>query len=178
MSSEFTLFHETESSARILLGNEEKAKLEKLERASYKLSSGNQNWLLNKKVDGEIRPFSIVCYENGGKVNSKRTEVLKIKDHLFLYRDYFYMLGGIPVSRPPSQYLAGSKFICRLTNFPYSNHDHIDLETKNRLKRHRGEVVGEIFGLGSKGFHVKLEKELSGIELPLTASAYLIYSSI
>ena len=178
MSSEFLLFHDTESSARILLGSQEKAKLERLESSSYKLSSGTHNWLLSKRVDGEIRPFSIVVLENGTKERTRRTEALKIKDHLFLYGDHFYMLGGIPVSRPPGQHLIGSKFICRLTNFPYSNHDHIDLETKNRLRRHRGEVVGEISGLGSKGFHVKLEKEFSGIELPLTASAYLLYSSI
>lgn len=178
MLNEFVLFHDTESSASILLGNQEKARLEKVERTRYKLSNGKQNWLLSKRVDGEIRPFSVVVFETGAKVDSRGAEVLKIKDHLFLYQNIFYMLGGIPESSPPREHLQGSKFICRLTNFPYFSHDHVDAETKNRLKRLRGKVVGEIFGLGSNGFHVKLEKEFSGIELPLTASAYLIYSSI
>lgn len=129
---------------------------------------------MSKRVDGEIRPFSIIVYEADQKDGS---EVLKIKDHLFVYKDNFYMLGGIPESRPPKEHLGGSKFICKLTNFPYSKHEHIDQETINRLKKHRGEVFGEIFGLGSRGFHVKLEKEFKEIELPLTASAYLIYSS-
>ena len=72
----------------------------------------------------------------------------------------------------------GSKHICRLTNFPFSHPDQIDAEAKNRLKKHRGVSVGEIFGLGSRGFHVKLEDEVNEIGLPLAACAYLIYSSI
>ena len=176
MSTEYVLLHDEKSSARILLDNKETAKLKKVDGARYELSNGTHNWILSKRVDGEIRPFSIAVFEADGE--DSNLEVLKIKDHLFLYHGNFYMVGGIPESRPPREHLSGSKFICKLTNFPFTHHDHIDPETRNRLKKHRGEVVGEIFGLGSRGFHVKLENELNEIKLPLTASTYLIYSSI
>lgn len=162
-----------------LLGNREQATLEKVESSRYKLTQGYQSWLLSKRVDGEIRPFSMFVLKTNGRQSGEETnEVLKIKDHLFLHNGNFYMIGGVPESRPPKDHLVGAKFITRLTKFPFTHHDDIDLETRSRLKRHRGKVVGEIYGLGSKGFHAKIEKELNEIGFPLTASAYLIYSSV
>lgn len=110
--------------------------------------------------------------------NDVLEEVLKINDHIFLGDGNFYMLGGIPEGGNPKHHLVGSKYICRLTNFPFSHPDQVDAETKNRLKKHRGIPVGEFSGLGANGFHITLENELGKIGLPLAASTYLIYSSI
>ena len=176
MSTEYILIHDEPSSIRILFEKQEIAKLRNLEKGLFKLSDQNQEWLLNRRVDGEIRPFSIVVLRTD--TADFEEIVLKIKDHIFLHNGYFYMLGGIPEGRSPRHHLMGSKHICRLTNFPFSHPDQIDAEAKNRLKKHRGVSVGEIFGLGSRGFHVKLEDEVNEIGLPLAACAYLIYSSI
>ncbi len=103
--------------------------------------------------------------------------VLKIKDNLFQHGGSFYWLGGIPEGRPIKAHLIGSKIICRLVNFPFSQVDDVDEETKHQLKRYRGIYVGEFFGLGSSGFHLKLGNELNDIGLPLVASSYLLYST-
>lgn len=172
LKSDFVLIHDEPTSARITFGNKH-AELKNLGGGLYKVTGIDQEWILNRRINGEIRPFSIVV----SKGNDSK-EVLKIDDHIFLHNGSFYIIGGIPEGGIPRHHLVGSKFICRLTNFPFSHPDQVDAETKNRLKRHRGVPVGEFFGLGSNGFHIKLESELDGIGLPLAASTYLIYSSI
>jgi hypothetical protein len=145
------------------------------------LGNENQSWIINNKVDGEVRPFSVIVVTGINKnLASKVTEeeyVLKIKDHLFQHNGSFYSLGGIPEGRPAKAHLIGSKIICRLVNFPFLHIDLVDQETKHQRKRYRGVYAGEFFGLGSSGFHVKLENELNDIGLTLAASSYLICST-
>ena len=150
LKSEYELSQREQASGKIAFGNGQIAELRNLGNELYNLSYRNQKWLLSKKVDGEVRPFSIVVFRTesddlGGE------EVLKIKDHIFFHRGNFYILGGIPQGGIPKDHLSGSKYVCRLTNFPFSHPDQVDAGTKNRLKRHRGVPVGEFFGLGSKG---------------------------
>lgn len=173
LKTEYVLTHTEPELAKITFGTKS-AELRNVDKGLYEL---NRHWLLSRKVDGEVRPFSIVVYKSGDS-NEAQREILKIKDHIFLYEGRFYMLGGIPEGGIPKNHLMGSKYICRLTNFPFAHPDQVDAETKNRLKKHRGVPVGEFYGLGSNGFHVRLDGELSKIGLQLAASAYLIYSSI
>jgi len=147
------------------------------------IGNKDQSWRLCNKVDGEVRPFSMIVYVSGtGEYlapNSPEEEyVLKIKDNLFQHNGSFYSLGGIPEGRPAKARLIGSKNICRLVNFPFSHIDDVDQETKHHIKRYRGIYAGEFFGLGSSGLHVKLEDDLIDIGLPLAASSYLIYSTV
>jgi hypothetical protein len=178
LKGEYVLLHQEKASAQVTFGNRQTAELRKLDIERYSLSNQSQTWLLNRKVDGEVRPFSIAAFRASSDGSKKGEEVMKIKDHLFVYGGHFYMLGGIPEGGIPKNNLSGSKYICRLSNFPFSHPDQVDAETKNRLKKHRGVPAGEFYGLGSRGFHVKLDDELDGIGLPLAASAFLIYSSI
>ena len=142
----------------------------------------NQSWRLCNKVDGEVRPFSMIVYVSGTAEylapNTPEEEyVLKLKDHLFQHNGSFYSLGGIPEGRPAKDHIIGSKTICRLVNFPFSHIEEVDQETKHHLKKFRGIYVGEFFGLGPTGFHVKLDNELYEIGLPLAASTYILYST-
>jgi hypothetical protein len=145
------------------------------------LGNENQSWALFNHIDGAIRPFSIIVFFVNDKYSSENRSskeyVLKIKDNLFHHNGKFYSFGGIPEGRLPKDHLMGSKIICRLVNFPFSTLEDVDLETKHHLRRYRGIYVGEFFGIGSTGFHVKLEEELADIGLPLTASTYLLYST-
>ncbi len=145
------------------------------------LGNENQSWMLCNRVNGEVRPFSMAVVSGIDKdlaLNASEEEyVLKIKDSLFQHSGSFYWFGGIPEGRPVKAHLIGSKIICRLVNFPFSNVDDVDEETKHQLKRYRGIYVGDFFGLGSSGFHLKLNNELKDIGLPLAASSYLLYST-
>jgi hypothetical protein len=145
------------------------------------LGNENQSWALSNHIDGAVRPFSIIVFFVNDKYpsesRSSKEYVLKVKDNLFHHNGKFYSFGGIPEGRLPKDHLIGSKIICRLVNFPFSTIEEVDLETKHHLKRFRGIYVGEFFGIGSTGFHVKLEEELGDIALPLTASTYLLYST-
>jgi hypothetical protein len=154
------------------------AELKKINKERYDLSEQDREWFLSRRVDGEVSPFSIAAFGTTRKDHKDAREVLKIEDHLFMHNGNFYLLGGIPEGGQPSNHLVGSKYICRLTNFPFSHPDEVDAQTKHRLKKHRGVPVGEFYGLGSKGFHIILEDEVGDIGLPLAASTYLIYSSI
>ncbi len=179
MNIEYILLHNETSSAKVLFKRREVAELKNLGNNLFKISGGTQDWLLSSRVDGEVRPFSMLVYRSDGNdLTNSRSTVLKIKDHVFLNNGYFCVMGGIPEGRVPRHHLVGSKYICKLENFPFSHLDQIDAETKNRLKRHRGIPVGEFYGLGSTGFHVKLADELKDVGLPLAASAYLMYSSM
>ena len=108
---------------------------------------------LTPRVDGEVRPFSMIAYETGGgnqeagnRIDGK--EVLKIKNNLFWHRGNIYMINSLPEGKLPRDHIAGSRFISRLVNFPYKSHQEIDPETWERLRRHRGQQVGELSGLG------------------------------
>lgn len=144
------------------------------------VSSDNRGWTLTNKVDGEFRPFSmIVRPKASSSIHSEEEQacILKIRDHLFLHNRNFYMFGSIPEGKPYKEFIMGRRFICRLINFPFSDIDEVDVETRSRLRRLRGLPVGEMYGIGSAGFHVRIESELDDIGLPLAASSYLIYST-
>lgn len=169
--------HDEVPSARITMQGKEVAELSVVGEGLFSLTEASKSWLLTRRVDGEIRPFSMAVYKSKGEaVDSK--EVLKIKDHIFFHDGRFYVIGGIPEGRYPKHHMMGSKYICRLQNFPFSHPDQVDAVTKHRLKRHRGVPVGEFSGLGSTGFHIRLEDELKSIQLQLSASIYLMYSSM
>ena len=145
------------------------------------VSNDNRGWILTNKVDGEFRPFSmIVRPKTSSLAHSVKEEeacILKIRGHLFQHNRKFYMFGSIPEGKPSKEFITGKRFICRLINFPFSDIDEIDVETRSRLRILRGLPVGEMYGIGSAGFHVQIESELHDIGLPLAASSYLIYST-
>ena len=177
MQTEYVLMHNEAPSARIAVQGKEVAKLAVVGEGLFSLTEASKSWLLTRRVDGEVRPFSMAVYrsnDEGGDSN----DVLKIKDHIFFHNGRFYVIGGTPEGTSPKHHMMGSKYICRLQNFPFSHPDQVDAETKHRLKRHRGVPVGEFSGLGSAGFHIGLEDELNSIQLQLSASIYLMYSSM
>jgi hypothetical protein len=175
--------------AMILQDSQDKGVLRRIDgHGAYELESKNptQNWFLTHRVDGEIKPFSIACYEKSNEVaeeevggDKKGVLSLKIKDHIFFHAGNSYSIGAaIPSGTSPGDFSFKMKSIVRLVNFPFSVLESVDGETKHQLKRHRGVAVGEIYGLGADGFHVKLYgDELSDIGLPLAASAYLLYTT-
>lgn len=181
MSTEYIVIHSIAERANILQDNVEKGELKKTGSGEVfeflaKEESGVGNLRLTNKVDGVLRPFSIVCYS---APDGHEAITLKIKDHIFSHKDSFYSIGlAIPIDATPRDLLTGSKFICRLLNFPFSHVDSVDDETKHQMKRHRGVAVGTINGLGADGFHVKIYgKELTDIGIPLTASSYILYTT-
>ena len=175
LRSEYLLIHDKPGKATLLFQQHERAELTNISRGLFRLSWRQENWLLSKKVNGELRPFSMTIFK--GNIESASQEVLKIKDHIFFHRGHFYLIGGVPEGQPPKERLSGSKHICRLTNFPFADVDQIDQETLNHLKRLRVVSDGEIFGLVSQGFHAILEEEIKDIGILLAASTYLMYSS-
>lgn len=184
LSTEYVVLHSENKSATILQDNQEKAVLKKADiPGAFELigKDPNQKWKLTNKVDGEFRPFSICCYTEDKKSDdsSKEEPYLKIKYHIFSHGDNFYSVGeALPSDSTPRDHLSGSKYICRLVNFPFSHLDHIDEETRHQMKRHRGIAVGDFYGLGGSGFHVKTYgEELLDVGLPLTASVYLLYTT-
>jgi hypothetical protein len=190
LNTEYVVIHSEAKSAKILQDGQEKGVLKKLDRLGvFELESKApaQNWILTHKVDGEVRPFSIACYSNSNvKANEGSTQkeptgelCLKIKEHIFFHRSNFYSIGAaVPAGASPGDFSTKMKFICRLVNFPFADLDNVDGETKHKLRRHRGIAVGEIYGLGAEGYHVKIYgDELADIGLPLTASTYLLYTT-
>jgi len=184
LGSDYLVLHSEEKSASILLDQQEKATLTKIGEGSFKLQEkeGNYSWTLTNKVDGEVRPFSIACYENGGNDSNVKLErqTLKIKSRVFSHNGNFYSIGGaIPNNISPKDIIShDKKYVCRLINFPFSNVDHIDEETRHKLRMHKGISVGDIHGLGTNGFHLTLYgNELNDIGLPLSAAAYLLYTT-
>lgn len=173
MSIDYKLVHAERKVAKIYTNETQVAELRSIGKGEYRLGN-KKSWMLSRKIEGHLLPFSIRILEIQG---NNQIEILRVKDHLFQYNAYFYMVGGIPESQHPRDHLSGSKHIIKLTSFPHTKHEQVDEETRSRLKRHRGPTVGTIYGLGSKGFHVKLEDELEDIGLPLAAATYLMYSS-
>jgi hypothetical protein len=172
LSVDYELIHDEPEVARIFSKQQQIGELRNVAKGLFRLTDEAKSWLLNRKIDGTLLPFSMLISEER---DSK--EILKVKDHLFPYNAYFYMIGGIPESQNPKDHLRGYKYIIRITNFPHTQHEQIDEETLSRLKRHRGVPVGRIHGLGSKGFYLKIEDELKDIGLPLAAATYLMYST-
>jgi hypothetical protein len=181
LSTEYIIKHKDASLASINVSQNEVAQLEKKEKEIFELwsDSGGDRWTLSKKVDGRIAPFSIIAIpesQSSHRTHEKEDTTLKIKNHLFRYNENFYMI-GMPEGKTAVHFIKGAKYICRLVNFPFSDLDSIDPEMISRLRRLRGIPAGEIFGLGSTGFHAIIEAELERIGLPLAASCYLIYST-
>lgn len=162
--------------AKIFLEGEQIAEINKGEDLSSKLvDSKGHEWIVTNNVHGEFRPFSIMVIDSNKDRAGASSEVLTIRDHVFKYRNKFYMLTNHPEGRPWHQYLSGPRYICRLDNFPYSNLAELDEHTRHRLRRFRGVPVGEASGLGVHGHHVKVNKELEDIGLFIAAASYLMY---
>ncbi|HJT49069.1 MAG TPA: hypothetical protein VJ729_12880 [Nitrososphaeraceae archaeon] len=184
MSSEYVVIGPRPWEARILAGDkvdgEEIAEIKKGEdQKSFKLvrKKDGHEWTLTKKVHGEFRPFSISVLDEDKNSDIVNKEILTVREHLFKYRDRFYMLTNHPEGKHWNEYLSGSRYISRLDNFPYSDLTDLDRHIKHKLRRYRGVPVGEASGLGIDGHHVKVEKELEDIGLLIAASSYLIYST-
>lgn len=192
MTTDYVVVHSEPISAKVLENQEERASLQRIGNGLFCLrgKDANQTWTLSVKVDGEIRPFSMACYESSTSnkpVQAQQTGIetqygklcFKIKDHIFSHNNNFYSIGeAVPDGIPPKDCISGCKYICRLVNFAFSHIDHVDEETKHQMKRYRGVAVGEIGGLGADGYHMKLYgNELADIGLQLAASSYLIYTT-
>jgi hypothetical protein len=167
--------------ARICVGSEDVAEIRMLDDRTFLLvAKDGDEWALNARVYGEVRPFSMIV--NRSKAHDARdavagTAVLTIRDRLFLHDGKFYMLGCAPEGRPLQDFLLGKRYICRLDGFPFSDLTQVDDETRSRLRRFRGVPVGELEGPGMGGYHVHLSDELDNVSLPLSASCYLLYST-
>ena len=129
----------------------------------------------SKKVDGEVRPFSIIVTES---TSSGEVPVLKIRDRLFRHKNKMYVVSNVPEGRSIGDYQSGPKYISRLDGFLASDPSEIDPVTTSRAERRlRGVHVGEIIGSGNhgNGHRVRIEdEELEDIGLPLAVSSFLI----
>lgn len=137
-------------------------------------ATDGRKWFLSQRVDGELRPFSMVAEKIEGAL---KTVTLKIRDHLFFHSGNMYMYSNVPEGLIHHHAKNGPKFISRLVNFPFSDPSEVDPETRHRLRRVRGVPVGEINGLGHSGHSVKIERELEDIGLEISASAFLLYTT-
>jgi hypothetical protein len=165
--------------ARILAQSTEVADMEvRRDGHSYLLAQKDDGqWILDPRVHGEIRPFSMSVSDAGTEIG-KVEPILTIRDHLFQHRGRFYIFGSIPEGRAPGEFLTGSKYISRLDNFPHVNLTEVDHHTRSMLRRaFRGVLVGEFGGLGSDGHLVRLSGELEDIGLFLAACSYLLFST-
>lgn len=136
-------------------------------------STASECWMLNPRVHGEIRPFSMAVTVSG----HMDEPVLTIRNHVFFHNGRAYILTAIPADVHPAEHTLGKRHISRLDKFPFSNLEDIDLQTWGRLRRHRGDSVGTIEGLGVDEFRVAISPELQDVGLPLSAASYLLYST-
>ena len=134
---------------------------------------GKRVWVLDPRVNGEVRPFSLMATRVG---EEKEEPELVIRNHLFEYRGKHYLFAGVPEGRPLGDLLSGKRYICRLDALE-SLHGDIDHMTWHSLRRIRGPVVGELDGVGAMGHHVLLSRELEPIGLLLSAASYIMYST-
>jgi hypothetical protein len=145
---------------------------------SFKLvRKDNHKWTLSKNIHGKFRPFSMSIMEQGKGKGEDNREVLTIIEHIFKHKDKFYMLTNHPEGKHWNDYLSGPRYISRLDNFPYPDMQELDYHIKHLLRRFRGVPVGEAYGLGIHGHHVRIDKELEDISLLVATSSYLLYSS-
>jgi hypothetical protein len=141
---------------------------------------GGRGWVLDPHDSGEMEPFSLKVRNvpREDRAREKGAAMLTIRRGLFVHKGKFYLFSGIAAGRDPKEFMLGSRFVCRLENFPFAGIQEVDLETLGKLRRYyRGPVVGEVSGLGSQGHIVRLSEELSDIALVLAASSYILYSS-
>ena len=136
-------------------------------------STAKESWVLDPRVHGEIRPFSMNVTVSG----SPREPVLTIRNHVFFHNAKAYMLTAIPEDVHPAEHVLGTRHVSRLDKFPFARLEDVDLQTWGRLRRHRGVSVGTIGGLGLDEFRVTLSEELQDIGLQLSAASYLLYST-
>jgi hypothetical protein len=167
--------------ADVLLDGKQIAKLGRGEKFTYRVDriTGGNCYVLDPRVDGRIRPFSMLAYEEetSSSINQEKKIALKIINNLFSHDGKMYIMKHVSEGSYPKKHMLGSKHICRLVNFPFDKPEEVDVATSERLGRHRGIKVGEMSGLGITGHKVTLEDELEDIGLPLAVSSYLIYAS-
>lgn len=136
-------------------------------------SKAKGSWVLDPRVHGEVRPFSM----NVTASDSKGEAVLTIRNHVFFHNAKAFMLTSIPEDVHPADHVFGKRHINRLEKFPFSRLEDIDLQTWGRLRSQRGVSAGTIDGLGVDEFRVALSQELEDIGLQLAAASYLLYST-
>jgi hypothetical protein len=175
MTIEYNIKSESPVSAKILFRGKVFAHLQKKSHDIFSLETvAGPVWTLMRRVNGEIRPFSLSIQSTSGSPGERE---FKIRDHIFAYGDKMYMLGALPEGRATYPQMRGTKFICRLDGFPFQDPDQVDSETRSRLKRLRGAVVGEFSGIGRKAHSVKIEEELRQIGLQMAAACFVLYST-
>ena len=159
------------SDAVIWRGGERMATLRGEGSLSFRLESvAKGSWLLDPRVHGEIRPFSM-------NVTADGEAVLTIRNHVFFHGSKAFMLTSIPEDVHPAEHVFGKRHINRLEKFPFSRLEDIDLQTWGRLRNQRGVSVGTIDGFGMDEITVTLSPELEDFGLQLSAASYLLYST-
>jgi len=163
----------------VLDGKEQKiADLFETSRSEFYLVGFSGKIIFSRKVDGEVRPFSIIARKEIEDTLSERGDpLLKIRDRLFLHNGRIYMMSNVPEGKPIGHFSQGPKFISRLDNFPAVDPALLDRAVMNRSERRlRGTHVGEIYGTGmDKGHKIKIEDpNLEVISLPLAVASFLI----
>ena len=138
-----------------------------------KAADGKRAWVLDPRVGGEARPFSLKATRAGSE---KGEPELLIRNHLFEYEGKHYLFAGVPEGRPLRDFLSGKRYICRLDALEPLRGD-IDHMTWHSLRRIRGPIVGELDGVGAIGHHVLLSPELEPVGLILSAASYIMYST-
>jgi hypothetical protein len=135
-------------------------------------SEGDGKWMLDPRVHGEVRPFSMKVSPSEAPSDA----VLTIRNGVFFHRGKAYAIAGIPEDVHPADHLLGKRYVSRLDTFPFSKLEEVDLETWGRLRRHRGVPVGTVEEREQDEFQVDVSGELEDIGLELSAAAYLLYS--
>lgn len=162
------------SDAVIRRGGETVAILRGEGRTHFRLeSTAGDDWVLDPRVHGEIRPFSMAVTTSG----PANEAVLTIRNHVFFHNGKAYILTAVPADVHPAQHTLGKRHVSRLDKFPFTRLEDVDPQTWGRLRLHRGVSVGTIDGLGVDEFRVALSQELQDIGLPLSAASYLLYST-
>jgi hypothetical protein len=142
----------------------------------FLISRDGSKWILDKKVYGEFRPFSVEVAKVEGGIRSG--VVFTILEHIFKHNNRFYMMTNLPEGKKWSDSLTGPKYIGRLNNFPFTELKEIDQITMRKLRRfYRGVKVGEIACSDVHNIVMKINDELTDIGLILAACSYVIYSS-
>lgn len=178
MESEYLIKGSKPGFAEVFLDNKKIAIIKNAENANFKLvKTDAHEWLITRKVHGEILPFSIsIIDQNKGDKEFVDQQVFTVREHLFKNNNNFYMFTNHPEGRHWNEYLSGPRHISRLDNFPYTDLKQMDHHIKHKLKRYRGVSVGEASGLGIREHRVKIQKDLSEIGLFVAVSSYLLYS--
>lgn len=161
------------SDAVLTEGGREVGELKADGATAFKLTSEGKAWTLDRRVRGEVRPFSI----SASPADDTSSPVLVIENHVFFHGGKAYYFTGVPEGARPGDQFHGRRHVNRLDAFPFFSLEEIDPETWARLGRHRGVSVGTVEGLGFEGFRVSVADELEDIGLLLAGAAYLLYTS-